>query len=260
MRLKPPGGLVHAIAWGLTRSLTFHTYGVANLRRAAAMSPTGSIVACLWHQSLFAAIGGNDAMNRRGIRVAALASLSGDGAIIADYLKRIGIRPIRGSSARGGARAAKELMQAIDEGWLLAIALDGPRGPWKEAKTGPLELARRHRLPILPVAARATRELCFKRSWDRFRLPLPRAHVALCYGEPYLLPEAEPDAAELERRRRTLATQINGLEAFASRLAHRRDLGPPAHALAWMHAAERSEPEPRPGVESSPAGAGSAHG
>jgi lysophospholipid acyltransferase (LPLAT)-like uncharacterized protein len=231
MRLRPPGGLVHAIAWSLTRSLNFRTIGLDRLRRAVRMSPTGAIVACLWHQSLFAAIGAH-AGGR--LKVAALASLSGDGEIIADYLRRVGIRPVRGSSARGGARAAKELMTAIEEGWLLAIALDGPRGPWKEAKSGPLELARRHGLPILPVAARASRELAFKRSWDRFRLPLPRAQVAVCYGEPWLLPLAEPTPAELEARRRALAAALNRLEARASRLVGQPDAGPPAAALTWM--------------------------
>jgi len=59
-------------------------------------------------------------------------------------------------------------MGALRDGYQLAIAVDGPRGPFKRAKTGPLEMARRNRIPLVPIAVRATRELTLKRSWDRF--------------------------------------------------------------------------------------------
>jgi len=82
--------------------LRFHLYGSANVLRAARMSPTGTAVFCLWHQSLFAILAPH-----QGFKVAALASLSGDGQIIADYMRRVGVRPVRGSSARGGVHARR---------------------------------------------------------------------------------------------------------------------------------------------------------
>jgi lysophospholipid acyltransferase (LPLAT)-like uncharacterized protein len=218
MRLKPPPGLVHAVANGIISTLRFHRFGVANIRRGWAASPTGTVICCLWHQSLLTVIGPHQG---KSFRIAALASLSGDGEIIADYLRRVGIRPVRGSSARGSARAAKELYEALAEGWNLAIACDGPRGPFKRAKTGPLEVARRHRVPIVPIAARASRELTFRKSWDSFRVPLPRAHVAICYGEPILYPPEEPSDDELAARALALGRAIDVLEARATELVNR---------------------------------------
>jgi lysophospholipid acyltransferase (LPLAT)-like uncharacterized protein len=219
MRLKPPPALVHALANGLVGTLRVHRYGVSNLVQAWRLSPTRTSIYCLWHQSLVSVLAPHQ--RRRHIRIAALASLSGDGEIIADYLRRVGIRPVRGSSARGSARAAKELFEALAEGWNLAIAIDGPRGPAKRVKPGPLEVSRRHGVPIVPIAARASRELCFSRSWDRFRLPLPRAHLAVIYGEPILYPPEDPTDAELATRATELERRLEALEARATELVTR---------------------------------------
>lgn len=212
MKLKPPTTLINAVAGSLHASLHYHLFGVEHIRSALRTSPTGSAIFLIWHQSLFTIVGPH-----RGLKVAALASRSGDGQIIADYMISMGLRPVRGSSARGAVAAAKELMQALEEGWNLAIACDGPKGPFKVPKSGPLELARRMRVPIVPIAARATREWTFKRSWDRFRLPQPRAHAAVCYGEPILYPAHDPSEAELAERVREVASRLHALEDEATR-------------------------------------------
>jgi lysophospholipid acyltransferase (LPLAT)-like uncharacterized protein len=226
---KPPPDLVHALASRLTKSLRARVFGTDHIRRAARMSSTGTAIFCLWHQSLIGVLAPH-----RFMRVAALASLSGDGEIIADYLRRTGIRPVRGSSARGGVNAAKELIGALRDGYQLAIAIDGPRGPFKQAKSGPLEVARRYGVPVVPIGVRASRELSLRRSWDRFRIPLPGAHVAVVYGEPLLFPPHEPSAAELEERRRQVSMMINDLEARASRLVGKRDVSPAPQFLRWL--------------------------
>ncbi len=213
---------------GLTDSLTYHQFHLGRMEAALRASPTGSVIAVAWHQDLFLLVG-----SLRGrAQVAALASRSGDGAIIAEHLIRRGIRVVRGSSHRGAAPAAKELIQAVGEGWTLAIAIDGPRGPFRVPKGGPLEIARAAGVPIVPVAARATRELRIP-SWDRFRLPLPRAHVALVYGEPIVYPSSEPDAATLIARRQHLAQQLHQLDAEATRRCGRADEYPPAQRIRW---------------------------
>ncbi|GDY13249.1 hypothetical protein LBMAG53_21270 [Planctomycetota bacterium] len=221
MKIRPPPDLVHWVLNTLTDSWTYHVFGGQHVIDAIRMSPTGSVVCCLWHQSLPHVVGAHP----RSLKIAALVSLSGDGAIIADHMHRIGIRTVRGSSARGAVRAVRELTECIDDGWLLAITVDGPKGPRKIPKSGAIELARRHGLPLVPIAARASREMFF-RSWDRFRLPLPRAHIAMIYGKPICYPSAEPSADELESRRRELARQIGLLEDRADSLAGQTRGGP----------------------------------
>ncbi|MBA2479153.1 MAG: DUF374 domain-containing protein [Planctomycetes bacterium] len=229
MRLRPSPDLVYALAAPLVRSLRSHLYGVEHLRRASRMSPTGTAIFCLWHQSLMSVLGPH-----QGFHVAALASLSGDGQIIADYMARVGVKAVRGSSARGGAHAAKELIGALRSGYQLAIAIDGPRGPFKQAKTGPLEVARRYGVPVVPIGVRATRELHLRRSWDRFRIPLPRAHLAVVYGEPVVYPTHEPTPAELEERRRDITRRLHAVEERATRIVGKRDLLPVGRYLSWL--------------------------
>jgi len=231
MRLKPPPGLVHLAGTALARSLRYRSLGGHHLARAIALSPTRSVVFCLWHQSLLGVLG-----RHHGQRVAALTSLSGDGTIMAEYIGRIGLRPIRGSSSRGGLKAARELMKAVSEGWHAAITVDGPRGPFKEVKPGPFEISRRTGAPIVPVAVRASREISFKRAWDRFRLPLPGARMVLIYGPPMVLPPEYPSPDEIFARRVDLARRLHDLEACAGALVGRTGQGPVPACLAWMQA------------------------
>jgi lysophospholipid acyltransferase (LPLAT)-like uncharacterized protein len=230
MGWKPSPDLVYALAAPWTGSWRFHRYGTQHLVEAVRMSPTRTVVVLLWHHSLMNMVG---AFPRHGhMRLAALASRSGDGAIIAEYLERIGIRAVRGSSARGAAAGAKAVLEALRGGYHVAIACDGPRGPARQPKGGALEIARLCGVPVLPLAARATREIRF-RSWDRFRLPWPRAHVAYGFAPPILFPPGEPDAAELERRRQQVAAAIDGTEASLALRAGQRDRWPVGGVLDW---------------------------
>ncbi len=248
MKVLPPPKLVHTLVNGLSRSLHFHRFGTEHLRAAARLSPTGTFVACHWHQSLLMVLAPHHFFSpspESKLSIAVLISRSSDGEIMARYLEAIGIRAVRGSSSRGAVAGVRELMTALRDGTHTVLALDGPRGPFKRIKDGAMEIARRCGVPLVPVAARATRELSFNRSWDHFRMPLPLAHVAVVYGEPIVYPPGDPDPAELERRRRDLAWRMHRLEARASRLAGRTDVWPLAPDLAWLGASlETAPPSP----------------
>jgi len=229
VNLMPSPALVHALVRGLTSSLHIHRFGADHMREAMRKSPTGTVVFCHWHQSLLTIL----APHYR-VKAAVLASRSKDGEIISRYLEAIGIRAVRGSSSRGAAAGALELMRVLHEGYHIALTVDGPRGPFKQVKDGALEIARRHGVPLIPVAARATREFCFKRSWDHFRIPLPGSHLVLQYGAPIWLNGKQGDADEREHNRRMLARTLHDLEAETSRRACRRDLYPHPRDLAWL--------------------------
>jgi lysophospholipid acyltransferase (LPLAT)-like uncharacterized protein len=229
MRIKPSPRLVHHAVWGLSKMLHVHAFGAEHLKAAARMSSTDTFVVCHWHQSLL-----NIIAPHHHLKVAALASRSRDGEITAAYLESIGIRAVRGSSSKGAATAVVELMRALREGWQVALNLDGPRGPFKQVKNGAIEIARRCQTPLVPIAARASREVSFKRSWDKFRVPLPGSSLAVCYGKPLIYPPEPPDAITAERRRRELAHIMHELEAEASRRVGRSDCYPLPTQLAWM--------------------------
>lgn len=229
MRITPSPRLVRTLVRGLTGTLRYHLFGVEHIRQAARQSPTGTFVACFWHQSVLTMLGPHEQLP-----LTALVSKSRDGEITSRYLETMGVRVVRGSSSRGGAFGALELMRALKEGWHAVIILDGPRGPYKEVKSGSVEIARRCGVPLVPVTVRATREFSLKRSWDRFRVPLPLSHVAVVYGAPIIFPAGEPDDATLLARRQALAKTMHDLEAYATRLVSRRDAYPLRRDLAWL--------------------------
>jgi hypothetical protein len=143
MRITPSPALIHGLIWNLTRTLRFRLYGLENLRKAAALSPTRTFLVCHFHQSILSILGPH-----HHLPIATLASKSRDGEITTHYLEKIGIRVVRGSSSRGGAFAAFELMKALRDGYFAVINVDGPRGPFKHVKPGAVELARRCGVPI----------------------------------------------------------------------------------------------------------------
>lgn len=217
MKLRVPGVLVHHLAYGLTSTWPIARLHEDRAEAAQRLAPGGAVVGVFWHQSLLMA-----AACHHHRHVAALTSRSADGGVMAAHLNRVGIRTVRGSSRRGGAEAARELMRAIEDGWMIATACDGPTGPIFVPKHGPLEIARRHRVPLLPIGFGARRYLDILPAWDRFRLPCPGARVACAYGEPILYPPAEPDAAEMARRIDAVAARLRALEGEAMRAAGRR--------------------------------------
>ena len=231
VRIAPSPRLVNTLVWGLSRSLHIHAFGTEHLRSAVRMSTSGTFIACHWHQSLLSVM-----VPHHHMRVAALASRSRDGEIVAKYLDSIGLRVIRGSNSHGAATAVVEMIRALRDGWNIVLNLDGPRGPYKQVKRGAFELARRCQVPLIPIAARASREISLKFSWDRFRVPVPGSSLAVVYGQPIIYPPGEIDAITRERRRRELAGILHDLEAEATRRVGRGDCYPNANQLAWMNA------------------------
>lgn len=112
-----------------------------------------------------------------------------DGGFIADTMHLLGVKTVRGSSTRGGARATLRMIRlAKDERCDLGITPDGPKGPRELVKPGVVHLSRKAGLPVLPVCYAASR---FWRvnSWDRFYIPQPFSRGVFVIGEPVTIHE-----------------------------------------------------------------------
>jgi len=148
----------------------------------------------LWHNRLLPL---TFAHRSRG--VVALVSEHRDGEMIARAVERLGYGLARGSSTRGGARGARELLGGLEGGHDLCVTVDGPRGPVYKVKPGIIEIARQSGAPIVPITASASRFKAF-RSWDRFQLPHPFARVRITHAKPITVPaDAETEAIEQKR-------------------------------------------------------------
>ena len=120
----------------------------------------------------------------RGQKVCALISLSDDGEYIARVLPKFGMKAVRGSTSRGGARALIKLMNITEAGYHPMLTPDGPRGPIYQVQQGILFLAPKTGLPIIPVGTALSHKIKVG-SWDKMRVPLPFGKTALTYGKAF---------------------------------------------------------------------------
>ncbi len=128
-----------------------------------------------------------------------LISSHRDGAFIADAMRLIGIKTVRGSSTRGGARAMLEMVRKARRlGCDLGITPDGPRGPREVIQPGTVQLAMKTGLPLLPVCY-ATRRHWRARSWDRFYIPSPFTRGVFMFGD-YVFIDRDEDLETALRR------------------------------------------------------------
>jgi lysophospholipid acyltransferase (LPLAT)-like uncharacterized protein len=146
-----------------------------------------------------------------------LVSRHGDGEFIARVLTGLGYSVARGSSTRGGARAALELLaHARKVRGDIGITPDGPKGPPQKAQDGCVFLASRSGFPLLPLAALAERSWRL-RSWDRFVIPKPFSRIAVVAGEPISVPPDVP-REEMGRYRERFEAAIAEAEARARQI------------------------------------------
>jgi len=132
-----------------------------------------------------------------------------DGRLIAGAMAQFGIPTVTGSTRRGGAGAILKLSRVLQDGGVVAITPDGPRGPRMRASAGIVHLARITGATILPMtyAARPSRRLS---SWDRFVLPFPFSRGVFLWGAPVTV-AADADDETQEEARRALEEQLTAL-------------------------------------------------
>ncbi|MCC6730794.1 MAG: lysophospholipid acyltransferase family protein [Chthonomonadales bacterium] len=196
---RPPRkpAVIGLIVWALARfiGLTLRVRYIGRERMEEA-ARKGCILVT-WHGRTLIA-----ANTLRGRGFWALISLSRDGEIQNHIFRRFGFQTIRGSTGRGGVRAALQLARAVQEGGVLAFTPDGPRGPTHRVQEGTIFLAQRSGKPIVPIGCSA-RPRKLMGSWDSYMVPLPFARAEVVFGPPIAVP------AELtEEGRRAAAEQV----------------------------------------------------
>jgi len=136
-----------------------------------------------------------------------MISASRDGEYISNIVKLFGVRTVRGSSSRKAAEALRGAIVALEEGTNLIMTPDGPRGPRYKLSKGPIMLASKTGIPILPLGINYSAYWELK-SWDRFRIPKPWASIDMILGDPVSIP-AELTDEETEEWRRQIEQRLN---------------------------------------------------
>jgi lysophospholipid acyltransferase (LPLAT)-like uncharacterized protein len=116
-----------------------------------------------------------------------LLSQHRDADILAHIAFLLGFGTVRGSTYRGGATALLQLMRE-SERHHLTLTPDGPRGPRRRMAQGPLYLASKLGLPLVPLGFGYDRAWRLK-SWDRFAVPKPFARARFVCGPAITIPQ-----------------------------------------------------------------------
>jgi len=143
-------------------------------------------VGALWHQRFLGVL--SYVRKFRKFSLAIMISMSRDGDWISPVAKRLGLRPVRGSSSRGGKEALAAMVQDLAKNQAALHIVDGPQGPQKVVKAGLIRLAQLSRASIVPIYISVDRAW-ITRSWDRFLIPKPFSRVLVRFGEPIPVPE-----------------------------------------------------------------------
>ncbi|HVU26991.1 MAG TPA: lysophospholipid acyltransferase family protein [Verrucomicrobiae bacterium] len=171
--------------------------------------PDSPLIFAFWHNRILLCPNAYRIYSRRRKRskVAAIASTSRDGAFLSAILKCFGIQPVRGSSHMRGPQALLELTSWAQQGYDIAMAPDGPRGPCYHCYDGVISLAQLTGHPIIPFGFYAPKKFVIK-SWDRFQIPKPFSVCEMNSDKPIYVPRQISDA-EREALRKQLEDTLN---------------------------------------------------
>ena len=189
------------------------------------VAPELPVIIAMWHGQHFMA----PFLKRAEHKVKVLISRHRDGEVNAIAVERLGVPAIRGSGdherrfdRKGGVGAFKGMLDALAEGYNMALTADIPKVS-RVAGAGIVTLARFSGRPIYPVAAATSRRVELA-NWDRTEVNLTFGRFAIVVGAPIRV-LSDADEVAQEAARQAVEAGLNAATARAHELADRRDKG-----------------------------------
>jgi lysophospholipid acyltransferase (LPLAT)-like uncharacterized protein len=198
--------LLKKMAWLLIEAIVFSSRvrisGPENI--AGLQDRDLPLIYIFWHRHILFVI-----HQFKGTGARPLISLSSDGELVAAVAEEFGMKPIRGSSSRGGARAFLQMVRGVQkENARVLITADGPKGPARRIKAGTVQLAAKTGAYVIPISWSGSRVKILEKSWDRFLIPLPFGKIHFAYGEPLRIDGSD----DLQEAADLLASKLDQLE------------------------------------------------
>jgi lysophospholipid acyltransferase (LPLAT)-like uncharacterized protein len=206
------GCMLALVFRALSRSLRLRGICEADGTDPSVPTRQGYIYA-LWHDSILVPLAKKSLSHAK---VAALVSRHQDGAYLAEFMRYCRIRSVRGSTARGGDQALRELLQVEDD-WNIFITPDGPRGPHHEIKSGLVYLASRSGRPIVPAVSHSESAWHIRGSWTGLVVPKPFSRCTYLLGEPLSIP-ADLSRDQIEFHTSRVQAEMDRLEQKLGRI------------------------------------------
>jgi lysophospholipid acyltransferase (LPLAT)-like uncharacterized protein len=149
----------------------------------------------------------------RDLNIRVMSSDSFDGEYTGRIMQKFGFVKVRGSSSRFAVRAVLGMRQALEQGWIAAFTLDGPRGPRHVVKPGPAVLARATGVPMAMFHIALT-DAWVLNTWDRLMVPKPFSRALMRVG-PTISVRADADEAQREEALQRLQASLDRCVEFA---------------------------------------------
>lgn len=179
---------------------------------------------CVWHDSMVVPTFAGKQRNS-----AALISRHTDGSVVAQVLRAVGMKAIRGSTNRITPGAIRELLHAA-ENHHIVITPDGPRGPNRKMSVGIVHLASRTGRAVIPTAYSCSRCWRIKGSWSDLIIPKPFSKVFLLAAKPVEVP-AGLRSDGLEEYLAFVQSEMDRLDAIGETLSQRQFSAQPVSRL-----------------------------
>lgn len=175
-----------------------------------------------------------------------LISQSREGGIVAEAARAVGAVPVRGSTAKGGRmkgglEAMRGMARHIQDGGIVCITPDGPKGPRMRVKPGTVHLAKLARAPLVGMAWSTRRRRALS-SWDRMTIPALFDRGVLIWSVPIAPPAPNASAADIEAVRLAFETEMNRIAAEADRRMGHEPIAPAAPESAERPAQSATAP------------------
>lgn len=134
-----------------------------------------------WHQQTFAA---SYFLMKAKAAQHCIVSSSNDGRLAGGVVELFGYDVIYGSAFKNPIQVTRQALKILKNNQPFCIVGDGSRGPAFELKQGVPFLAINANKPLFFVESSSSWHFTFKKSWDKFQIPLPFSkiyiHVSKC--------------------------------------------------------------------------------
>jgi lysophospholipid acyltransferase (LPLAT)-like uncharacterized protein len=149
----------------------------------------------------------------RDLNIRVMSSDSFDGEYTGRIMQKFGFVKVRGSSSKGAVRAMLSMRREIEQGWVVAFTIDGPRGPRYVAKPGPVLLSRATGVPMV-VFHIAVDNAWILDTWDRLMIPKPFSRMLMRLSTKMPVP-AHASESERDQYFRELQGALDRTREFA---------------------------------------------
>jgi lysophospholipid acyltransferase (LPLAT)-like uncharacterized protein len=146
-----------------------------------------------------------------------LASKHGDGKLVGMVMEKFGLISIFGST-KDGRKASRgidyssmrKIIDGLKNGYSLGITPDGPRGPNQQINGELINIARLTKSCIVAVSYSSSNFKIIKKSWDKFKIPLPFSKLCFVVDEIYFEVEKNfEDDKDFLKQKKAITERLN---------------------------------------------------